>query len=85
MRLLAVLFVLALACAAAGETVARVIFCNLVPGQYVGTCNGVPVQCDVVDESGVLGVACELVAIGDRVHVARITGGVSFSCEAIDE
>ena len=73
MRLLAVALILALACAAAGE----VIFCNLAPGLYQGTCDGEMFYAEV-GADGTLSAECQSVSI-------RMTGGVSFRCEAVDE
>jgi len=79
MRLLAVLLIVALAGAAAAE----VIFCNRVPGTYTVTCEGVVTQVvveDIGDGQGVFGVDCASIP-----QVRMVTGGVSFSCEALDE
>ena len=79
MRLLAVLLMVALAGAAAAE----VIFCNMVPGTYTVTCEGVVTQVvveDIGDGQGVFGVDCASIP-----QVRMVTGGVSFSCEALDE
>ena len=79
MRLLAVLLMVALAGAAAAE----VIFCNIAPGTYTVTCEGVVTQVvveDIGDGQGVFGVDCASIP-----QVRMVTGGVSFSCEALDE
>ena len=77
-----VLLLITLACvllalagaAAAGE----VIFCNMAPGQYLGTCDGVPIECNV-GADGTLSAECQ------SVSFVRMASGVSFSCEAVDE
>lgn len=51
-----------------------VIFCNLEPGVWVGTCDGVPVQYEV-GADGTLGVECQ------SVSIARIAEGGSVTCK----
>jgi len=61
----------------------EVIFCNKVPGTYTVTCEGVVTQVvveDIGDGQGVFGVDCASIP-----QVRMVTGGVSFSCEALDE
>ena len=70
MRALAVLFILALACAAAAE----VIFCNMAPGQYLGTCDGVPRECNV-GADGTLSAECQ------SVSLVRMASGANVTCK----
>ena len=70
MRLLTVLFILALAYAAAGE----VIFCNMAPGQYLGTCDGVPIECNV-GADGTLSAECQ------SVSLVRMASGANVTCK----
>ena len=75
MRLLAVLLIVALAGAAA----AKVVFCNIVPGTYTVTCEGVVTQAvveDIGDGQGVFGVDCASIP-----QVRMVTGGGSVTCK----
>uniref|UniRef100_A0A6M3K7C3 Uncharacterized protein n=1 Tax=viral metagenome TaxID=1070528 RepID=A0A6M3K7C3_9ZZZZ len=74
MRLLAVALILTLAAAAWAE----VIFCNRMPGTYTGTCDGEQTTV-TVEADGTLSAECQ------SVSLVRMTGGLSFSCEAVDE
>ena len=62
---------LALAGAArAGE----VIFCNMAPGQYLGTCDGVPIECNV-GADGTLSAECQ------SVSLVRMASGATVACK----
>ena len=70
MRLLAVALILALAAAAAAE----VIFCNMAPGQYLGTCDGVPREWNV-GADGTLSAECQ------SVSLVRMASGANVTCK----
>lgn len=55
-----------------------VVFCNLEPGQYLGTCDEVPMMCNV-DADGTLGVECR------SVDLVRMAEGITARCEAVEE
>ena len=52
-----------------------IVFCNLQPGVYVGTCDGEPISFEV-DASGNIGVACN-----SSIHAIRVTSGGSVTCK----
>lgn len=56
-----------------------IVFANLEPGVYLGTCDGVPIQAEV-GADGTLGVECQSVAL------VRTTGeGITVQCEVVEE
>ena len=55
-----------------------IVFCNLEPGQYLGTCDSVPMMCNV-DADGTLGVECQ------SVNLVRMAEGITARCEAVEE
>jgi hypothetical protein len=56
----------------------EVIFCNRMPGTYTGTCDGEQTTV-TVEADGTLSAECQ------SVSLVRMTGGVSFSCEAVSQ
>jgi len=55
-----------------------IVFCNREPGQYLGTCDGVPMMCSV-DADGTLDVECW------SVDLVRMAEGITARCEAVEE
>ena len=51
-----------------------IVFCNMEPGTYTGTCDSIPVSY-TVEADGALGVECE------SVSVVRTTAGGSVTCK----
>jgi hypothetical protein len=56
----------------------EVIFCNVAPGDYRVTCDGEQATV-TVEADGTLSAECQ------SVSLVRMTGGVSFSCEAVSQ
>lgn len=56
-----------------------IVFCNLQPGFYQGTCDDAPITFEV-DTSGAIGVECA------SIHaVLTTTEGITVSCEVVPE
>ena len=53
---------------------AEVIFCNMAPGQYLGTCDGVPIECNV-GADGTLSAECQ------SVSLVRMASGANVTCK----